>query len=47
MSGYTGDALFRQSLESSRALFLGKPFSPSQLMSRLAESEALAETSIS
>ena len=43
MSGYTGDALLEQGLESSRALFLGKPFTPAQLVAKLAEAGALTE----
>jgi CheY-like chemotaxis protein len=42
MSGYTDDTLFQQSLEASQALFLGKPFTPSALLRKLAESAELA-----
>jgi two-component system cell cycle sensor histidine kinase/response regulator CckA len=41
MSGYTDDAMLRQGLEASRALFLGKPFTPSELLRKLAEAEVL------
>jgi hypothetical protein len=42
MSGYTDDVLLRQGLEASKALFLGKPFTPSELLRKLAEAEELA-----
>lgn len=42
MSGYTGDILLEQGLETSRALLLGKPFTSAQLAAKLSEAEALA-----
>jgi hypothetical protein len=42
MSGYTDDVLLKQGLEASKALFLGKPFTPAELLAKLAESEALS-----
>ncbi len=42
MSGYTGDDLFQQGMEQSNALFLGKPFTPAELLGKLAESAETA-----
>jgi CheY-like chemotaxis protein len=42
MSGYTGDILLKQGLETSRALFLGKPFTPAGLLAKMAEAETLS-----
>jgi CheY-like chemotaxis protein len=41
MSGYTGDILLEQGLETSRALFLGKPFTPAGLLAKLAEARSM------
>jgi signal transduction histidine kinase/ActR/RegA family two-component response regulator len=39
MSGYTDDVLLQQGLEASKALFLGKPFTPKDLLRKFAEAE--------
>jgi signal transduction histidine kinase/CheY-like chemotaxis protein len=35
MSGYTDDTVIRSELEKTRALFMGKPFTPSQLLQKV------------
>jgi CheY-like chemotaxis protein len=38
MSGYAEDPLLKESLEKNGAVFLGKPFSPAQLLAKVTES---------
>ena len=37
ISGYSGEAIERPGVESSRAGFLGKPFTPSELLHKVRE----------